>query len=851
MPNPPSLGGPTFGSGSPKVEGEEGSGIPTAFYGVLNTHDHMHKSAPGVPSCGCGKPDAAEDNESVEPTSRWDISETHAHPCLSVPELPTLRWGAPRAVEGSHSPEKTEPNKCPVHLRPNHTKCNPHMEVPRIGNVMIMQAANHNVTKIQCRAVAEIKNCSSPFPLSASLDEVEVEKGSTALVAAVPQLEDVAQTPPAHNWGCVQQTDTEFRTYQDLVGIETTGQDADIKEITFRPLANSSSSEQGSPRRNNACSTVLMPGEETGESQNLEAKRNVYSGCGTFSADYKNTSVPEVQRSVSVQRPSVPMFQSKRVPGFMGSSNQEFQYPSFPECWNSSVPESQYARVPRVLSSKAAISSDLEFQSLHTPGPSTPGCMIPFLDKDGSSALELSGPKNFSLHSNPNHEGSRIIYAGSHPVFSDIKARITAGVCDIAIIPDEPDKCYAITESSLEELRLFYSEDFQFCNHCLDEIGFSPGNLETIEPSQSCHKAKVLLKKLREYQERETNDISAGYRCEDCSVCKKCSGSAVGTLTSGLESVEHQSQSKCVPGFVSSSNQEFQYSSVPESQFARVPRVLSSKAVIPSCLEFQNLHIPGPSTPGYMIPFLDKDGTSASEMSDITPRVESGYMSAAVTPDESAEGYAFTERSLKELKMSYSRDLQYCNHCLDNIGLSPGSLHADQEVHVLCRAKVTDMKTVYCIKLSITEVQSGAKLIGFANTTAQSADAVVYLEDELTAVLLLAETLEILMPAKSKSTKHDLVAVDDIVVFITQDGGYGDTTWRLGRVIEVSSPNSVKIEYHITNGRSGDINVKTVHRLPRSCSRVLDPKEYPVNSQGFFEVSDHSQASQDGVELKG
>ena len=106
------------------------------------------------------------------------------------------------------------------------------------------------------------------------------------------------------------------------------------------------------------------------------------------------------------------------------------------------------------------------------------------------------------------------------------------------------------------------------------------------------------------------------------------------------------------------------------------------------------------------------------------------------------------------------------------------------------------------------------------------------------------------MPAKSKSTKHDPVAVDDIVVFITQDGGYRDTTWRLGRVIEVSSPNSVKIEYHITNGRSGDINVKTVHRSPRSCSRVLDPKEYPVNSQGFFEVSDHSPAPQDGVELK-
>ena len=92
-----------------------------------------------------------------------------------------------------------------------------------------------------------------------------------------------------------------------------------------------------------------------------------------------------------------------------------------------------------------------------------------------------------------------------------------------------------------------------------------------------------------------------------------------------------------------------------------------------------------------------------------------------------------------------------------------------------------------------------------------------------------------LMPEKNKFTKHEPISVGDVVLFVTQDGGYGDATWKLGRVIEILSPNSVKIEYRITNARSGEINVKTVHRSPRSCSRILHPDEHPVNSEGFFE----------------
>ena len=219
-----------------------------------------------------------------------------------------------------------------------------------------------------------------------------------------------------------------------------------------------------------------------------------------------------------------------------------------------------------------------------------------------------------------------------------------------------------------------------------------------------------MLKKPQEYQDKETNDTTAG--CDDGSVCKKYSGSAAVALT-GQESGEHQSQCKCVPGFLRVNNQEFQCPSVPEYQFTRVPMALSSTAATSSYQEFQSLHTPGPSTLECMTPSLDKDGSSASKLP---------------VPED------------------FKVPSNPSHKCFSIIhaGLCPifSNITPRMEVHVPCRAKDTDVKAEYCIKLSITEVQNGAELIGFANTTAQSADAFVYLGSELTAVLLLAGTLE-------------------------------------------------------------------------------------------------------------
>ena len=89
--------------------------------------------------------------------------------------------------------------------------------------------------------------------------------------------------------------------------------------------------------------------------------------------------------------------------------------------------------------------------------------------------------------------------------------------------------------------------------------------------------------------------------------------------------------------------------------------------------------------------------------------------------------------------------------------------------------------------------------------------------------------------ATAITAKEDLVAVGDVVVFVTDEGNLAGSGWKLGRVSRVASSNSIEIECVVINARSREVNRKTVMRSPRQCSRILGADECRTNTAAVFQ----------------